>query len=48
MEPQGRGFTPTTAGLPQGIPLSPLLANFYLTPFDRKWRQRLGGHPLRR
>lgn len=23
-------------GLPQGLPVSPLLANFYLTPFDRR------------
>jgi len=28
------GPKPMTAGLPQGLPVSPLLANFYLTPFD--------------
>ncbi len=29
------GSKSNTIGLPQGLPLSPLLANFYLTPFDR-------------
>jgi len=30
-----KGSSPQEAGLPQGLPVSPLLANFYLTPFDR-------------
>lgn len=33
---------PTTAGVPQGGPLSPLLANIMLDDFDRELEQR--GH----
>ncbi len=29
------GCEPATLGLPQGLPVAPLLANLYLTPFDR-------------
>ena len=31
----GDGCAPGTAGLPQGLPVAPVLANLYLTPFDR-------------
>ncbi len=31
----GEVCAPATIGLPQGLPIAPLLANLYLTPFDR-------------
>lgn len=32
--------TPSVLGLPQGLPVAPLLANLYLTPFDRALVER--------
>lgn len=32
----GEPALPNPLGLPQGLPVSPLLANLYLTPFDRR------------
>lgn len=40
IEPGGRGAAPVRAGLPQGLTVSPMLANFYLTPFDREMDDR--------
>ncbi|MCS7306221.1 MAG: reverse transcriptase domain-containing protein [Thermoguttaceae bacterium] len=42
----GSRLFPTRRGLPQGSPLSPLLANYYLTPFDQAML-RLGYHLIR-
>lgn len=42
----GSRILPTRHGLPQGSPLSPLLANYYLTPFDHAM-VRLGYHLIR-
>jgi len=36
----GTGLYKLVRGLAQGSPLSPVLANFYLDPFDRELRQR--------
>ncbi len=40
----GKRWFPSPRGVPQGSPLSPLLANYYLTPFDRVLQQ--AGHQL--
>lgn len=37
------GLQPRTKGVPQGAPVSPALANLYLTAFDRAIQDRRGG-----